>query len=285
MTNEFVKIEQDGSATKCSILCPKCGNKSVLSTYYTTAGVAFRMKNFARHIDTCRKTSLERVPLADVQANRLMIQLSAERTKNKFLRSKKRVSISSHSLAKRSRNENLTDDESNGLLCKLEQQKKVLEGENEKLKKELEEVKSGNVSVSSNKSDAEQWRGKANTLQSQLEQIQRELDVARSTASNSSDVSKWREEKEAIGKELEKAKSDLEYVNHERSVLLQQLLDLQGKARLMVRFRPPLNDHESSNIIRTKVQENQTKLHCKYLNLVSQCEPLRVSYAMFNFTF
>lgn len=271
MTNECIKVEQDGSATKCNIFCPKCGNKSSLSPYYTHAGIGFRMNNFARHIDTFHNTSQERVPLADVQVNRLMVQLGAERTKNKFLRSK-RVSTSTHSLAKKQRKDNLGGQESNGLLCELQQQKKWLEEENMKLKKELEEAKSGNGSANGSpdtdhESDAKQWREKVNKLESQLAQVQNELNFAHSTALDSSDVSKLREEKEAIKKELQDTKSDLEFVNRERSILLQQLLDLQGKARLMVRFRPPLNEYESSNIMRTKVQSNQTQLLCKYLNL------------------
>lgn len=144
----------------------------------------------------------------------------------------------------------------------LQQQNEILEEENSKLKKELADAKSTSSISGEHESIANQWREKYHELQSKLTQVQAELDAASKNASHSKDEMKWQQEKCTLEKELERTKSNLEFVDRERSTLLQQLLNLQGKARIMVRIRPPLN-HESSKMMKTEIQSNYTRLTCK----------------------
>lgn len=84
-----------------------------------------------------------------------------------------------------------------------------------------------------------------------------------STSSSESDVAEWREKAQQLQKKLDYVQVELEVANAERRELLHKVLDLQGRARVMCRFRPSLNAAESANEMKIQISPNRNKLTCK----------------------
>lgn len=189
---------------------------------------------------------------------------------NAILRAQKRVLTANPmpSNAKKICNENENEN------CnKWRERAHDLEKQLEILRVELENTKrvanspSSSVSIMDLDADENVWRVEHQALKVNLQTVQDELNqtkaeklqLLKTIELNSNE---YREKSLQFEANLKQIKIDLEFANTDRRYLLDQVLNLTGKARIMCRFRPP-SSSESAHKMKMEINPSKNKLFCK----------------------
>lgn len=249
-------LTQEGANVKCSICCPKCKKFTVLSSYFTLAGLGFRMNNYSRHVATFHSE-----PLNDVIHSGMLItrkvkpiyrpalkRLNQKRIIPKPLNSSLDTSSSSspsnvyaQCVAQASQiplSTSAPDSAFHQKLVELYTAHKQLKNENAQLRENMLSIQ----------------REVENEMMNQMAgQLQR-VSVNQST---DADVKEWKEKAEKFEMDLIQAQTELRATQIERRNLLHSLLDLKGKVRVMARLRPLVR---SSDQILFEISRCKTRL-------------------------
>lgn len=257
------------------------------------------MKNFARHLDLMHKELQPRVPLSDIQnysqkrslinpvaiaakklrreedrsnVETLRIQMQElrdgqklledenlklksdmQREANAFQSAIKAVNTAASNFASTSASDSMTDV--------LATKQKLM-----KVQSELESTKTELSRFLSLEVDAKNWREKAEALEIKLKNVERENSSSTSFAQNSEhlELETWKKKAHTFEVELDRLRNELDAAHSERRELLHQVLNLKGKARIMCRFRPQLDDLELKDKVDVQINSNQNQMTCKF---------------------
>lgn len=225
LTSECVLVQQNGQEIKCKIRCLKCKAATSLSSYYTQAGVAFRINNFERHVELFH---VEKQPDTATSENPNDFQsiLSSQNRKAQILERRLR----SLQASKRS---------VSAIRYRKNSKRRRINDENENSDEHANTSKS-KINVASN------------ALADRTNQYMDDDDAQM--------VEMWRKKSVQCELDLKKVQMALEKSEKKRRELLHLVLDLKGKVRVMARLRT-VADSTSFNF---ELNENCDQLICKY---------------------
>lgn len=119
------------------------------------------------------------------------------------------------------------------------------------------------------KSENDQLKASIFVLKEEKQNVVNDLENTRTQSQmniNDAEVAKWRQRARDYETELKKTQSEL-YASHEiRRDLLNSMLNLQGRVRVMARLRPVLKT--GTNEVRLEINTGHNKLKCKFLFLI-----------------
>lgn len=254
------------SDVSCSIRCQKCSKLTALSPYYTQNGIGFRIKNYARHIDSCRAnppSKMDHQQNLPFDPSHLMEKLRSEQRKNELLeirlaglKRSSEIRNGKNQLKKAKKNnesfskENVEPlpNEPSALKTRVKNilnTQEILKNENHELKKRIFAMK--------NEFNDDLKKLKDSSLQS--------LSAEQVNVSNHGaiEVDKWRQKAENFQTELKHVQNELYHSQLERSNLLHTVMELKGKVRVMARLRPA----KSSKQIKFELNSRRTELICE----------------------
>lgn len=224
LPSECVLVEQNGQDIKCKIRCSKCKAATSLSSYYTHAGVAFRINNFERHVELFHVEKQPDTATSENPNNFQSILLSQNRKAQMLERRVRALQASKRSVS---------------------------------AIRHREKGKRRKVNDENANSDEH-----ANTSMSEITVASNAL--ADRTNQNMADgaqmVEIWRKKSAQCELDLKKVQMALEKSEKKRRDLLHLVLDLKGKVRVMARLRT-VADSTSFNF---ELNENCDQLICKY---------------------
>lgn len=258
------------SDVSCSIRCTKCSKITALSPYYKQSGIGFRVKNYARHIDSCRvnpPSNVHHQQILPLDQSNLMKKLESEQRKNQLLemrlaglkRSSKIRSDKNQSKKAKKNNESFSKENVDPL---PNEPAKINVDIQDRIKNVL---KTQNIIKNENHELKQRILALKNEFNDELKKVKdfelQSLSAEQVNVSNHGalEVEEWRRKAESFQMELKHIQNELHHSQLERSNLLHTVMEMIGKVRVMARLRPA----KSSKQIKFEINSRRTELTCK----------------------